>query len=202
MRLKKLRANAKCPCGSGKKHKQCCAGTHPWFESDEGHVVPHGVARDFHELYHVRDELIRIASYKGVLSKLGPESDSHALFGQLDRESIVDLMAILGFDSSIALYFERTGSLPPLERWKCWLQTGEWVSATPLSFEEQEQIARVLHEVIDCYAPRQRNEDGSACRFVRRDMIASEGDRYFGLDFTDLETMREQGYDVRIVNKS
>lgn len=201
MRLKKLRANAKCPCGSGKKHKQCCATDHPWFESDEGHIVPQGVARDFKDLYHVRDELVRIAGETGALSKLGPADTSYDLFGLLDRDSVVDLMASLGFDSSIALYFERTGGLPPLERWKCWLQTGEWVTAVPMSFEDQERVAKVLHEVIDCYAPRSRNDDGSACHFVCRDMIARKGDRYFGLNFSDLEGMKEQGYDVHIVEQ-
>lgn len=201
MRLKKLRANAKCPCGSGKKHKQCCASEHPWFESDEGHIVPQGVARDFQYLYDVRDEIIRIAASGDALSKLGPKATSYDLFGTLDRDSVVDLMASLGFDSSITLYFERMGELPPMERWKCWLQTGEWVSGTPLSFEDQEAVARTLHEIIDCYAPRERNPDGTACRFVRRDMIARDGDRYFGLDFTDLDGLKERGYDVRIVEQ-
>lgn len=201
MRLKKLRANAKCPCGSSKKHKQCCATERPWFESDEGHVVPHGVAREFDSMYHVRDEIIRIASATGALSQLGPTSTSYELFGLLDRDAVIDLMATLGFENSIILYFERMGQLPPLERWECWLQTGEWVTSSPLSYKEQEAIAGTLHEVIRCYAPRKHNEDGSACHFVRRAMIAREGDRYFGVDVSDLRDLKEKGYDIRIIEQ-
>lgn len=165
MRLRRVRNNDECPCGSGKKHKRCCAADgKPWHRCGE-YVVPHGVAKSM-DGSRVRDAVIMAAHDAGVLPGHRDLTMSD-LFMMLSRSDLASAFMELGLSSAHTLFYERTGTIPHPVVWTTWVASGLWC----MEYEPDDRVRGIIEDalgdVIDVYRVRERHPDGSAAQFVR-----------------------------------
>jgi len=172
MRIKKVGANATCPCGSGRKHKRCCSARGlPWFETSDGHFLPHGIGRDGDALGlppHVRDNFIAQAADLGKLDNLAPDETLVSLFDRFDGPTLAAVMASVGMPGALLLITERMGDVPPALVYDYWKLTGCLVTRRALTADEQKAWRNALKEVIDIYGVRElvKTNDGLvSCTF-------------------------------------
>ncbi|MGB7346264.1 MAG: SEC-C metal-binding domain-containing protein [Pirellulaceae bacterium] len=102
--------NAKCPCGSGKKHKHCCQSKAFEFQQDESGTVRRVVSMSDDVVDMLADHVDQLRDKKG--SELSPEDP---LFPDFQMEhvehGIVEAMKSSGVDPAIIHAFEQTGLL-------------------------------------------------------------------------------------------
>lgn len=174
MKIKKIRANEKCPCGNRRKHKRCCmAQGLPWFETDTGLVLPFGLARDTASGYQplpapVRDIVLLQAADLGYLDDLKPTDTFSELFDCFDEEAILAIIAGVGMSGDIILFIERLGDLPPLDVYRYWKETGYLITRRKLTDEERAHFREIFDEIIDLYAIREKidtDEGPVSCLF-------------------------------------
>lgn len=166
MRLRRLGNNEECPCGSGAKHKRCCAaGGKPWHRAGK-YVVPYGVAKSDTQLSKLRDAIITCAYEAGLLPGHRDLTMSD-LYRTLGREYLAAVFLELGISAAQALFYERTGTLPHPIVWTTWVNNGLWCMEYEPDSRVKSIIEDALSDVIDLYGIRERRPDGSVAEFVR-----------------------------------
>jgi hypothetical protein len=111
MARKKLRGNAPCPCGSGKKYKHCCWGKEfDWVEGEDGAIsraIP--ISDEAPEILEdLRDNFVEDHGREPTDEDLVFPDMPH--FEHL-KHMMVEDMKLAGIDPAVIHAFEKTGLL-------------------------------------------------------------------------------------------
>ena len=108
---KRISPNAPCPCGSGKKYKNCCYGKgFDWVEDDDGNIAKSmPISPELADaLEQLRQQFIEQHGREPGPDDLVFPDMSH---GEVIEHMMVEGMKQAGFDPAIIYAFEKTGLL-------------------------------------------------------------------------------------------